>query len=86
MSVLSRFLTPEPFRQKGRTIATVATVATVEPAAFRLWHIRHPDGQVSEHSFTPPATRAEVSARYPDAEIQPMDDADDCDGSSQAFP
>jgi hypothetical protein len=43
-------------------------------APGRLWLIRHPDGSVRSHSFTPPASRAEVEAWYPGALAEPEDD------------
>lgn len=36
----------------------------------RLWYIRHADGSRASHSFTPPATRAEVCAWYPGAVVE----------------
>lgn len=38
----------------------------------RLWLIRHPDGRLVSHSFTPPATEDELRAWYPQAlKIEP---------------
>jgi hypothetical protein len=33
----------------------------------RLWLIRHADGALVSHSFTPPASREEVAGWYPEA-------------------
>lgn len=44
----------------------------------RLWLLRHADGRLISHSFTPAATEAEVSAWYPNAEIL-EDDVDEVD-------
>lgn len=35
--------------------------------AFRLWLIRHADGSLWSHSFTPPATEEEVRRLHPHA-------------------
>jgi len=44
-------------------------------ATFRAWLIRHPDGQLFSHTFTPPATLPEVRAWYPGAlGIEPQED------------
>lgn len=34
---------------------------------IRLWAIRHGDGRLVSHSFTPPATERQVRAWYPDS-------------------
>lgn len=43
------------------------------------WLIRHADGRLISHSYTPhPASREEVSAEYPDAvSIEPEDEDDE---------
>lgn len=43
----------------------------------RLWLIRHQDGRLVSHSFTPPATLAEVRAWYP--KTRAIEVEDDCD-------
>jgi len=43
------------------------TGAEPDSEPCRLWLIRHADGRYVSHSFTPPATLAEVRAWYPDA-------------------
>ena len=50
-----------------------ALVALLTPQ--RLWLIRHPDGSVVSHAFSPPATRAEVEAWYPGAKTEPESEA-----------
>jgi hypothetical protein len=41
-----------------------------------LWAIRHADGSLASHSFTPPEPLAEVRRLYPDALlIEPEDDS-----------
>ena len=40
-------------------------------APRRRWLIRHRDGSVASHSFSPPASRAEVTSWYPGAECEP---------------
>lgn len=69
---LSRFMAPRVSPGNSAPLATVATVATVASpeARYRLWLIHHRDGRLLEHSFTPPATAAEVSAWYPGAAIE----------------
>ncbi len=37
--------------------------------AHRLWLIHHADGRLISHSFTPPATEAQVRSWYPNALI-----------------
>jgi hypothetical protein len=51
------------------TVATVATVPTTGEAAGtpRAWLIRHPDGALWSHTFTPPASLSEVRALHPAA-------------------
>jgi hypothetical protein len=86
-SVLDRFLAPRAAISNSPPVATVATVATVEggargepapaplPGTRRLYLIRHADGALASHSFTPGATPAEVRAWYPDAtSIEPEDE------------
>lgn len=41
----------------------------------RLWLIHHPDTGWVSHSFTPPATEAEVRAWYPETTIEPEDES-----------
>ncbi len=41
----------------------------------RLWLIQHPDGGWVSHSFTPPASLAEVRSWYPLADIEPEEEA-----------
>ena len=38
-----------------------------DPGHRRRWLIRHADGNVESHSFTPAATRTAVGCWYPDA-------------------
>ena len=46
-----------------------------DPGTRRLYLIRHADGALASHSFTPGATPAEVRAWYPDAtSIEPEDE------------
>jgi hypothetical protein len=40
----------------------------------RLWLLRHADGRLISHSFTPPVSLAEVRAEYPGALILEDDD------------
>ncbi len=40
----------------------------------RLWLIHHPDTGWVSHSFTPPASLAEVRGWYPEATIEPEDE------------
>lgn len=50
--------------------------------ARRLWLIRHEDGRLVSHSFTPPATETEVLGWYPEAihiEHEDNDEPDLCD-------
>jgi hypothetical protein len=59
--------------------ALVAILTSAPPPADtdpprRLWFVRHPAGALYSHSFTPPASRAEVSAWYPGAYIEPEND------------
>lgn len=56
-------------RAATATPATPATHAAPDEtkATPRAWLIRHPDGQLFSHTFTPPATLAEVRALHPDA-------------------
>ena len=56
--------------------------STADAAPGRLWLIRHPDGSVRSHSFTPPATRAEVEVWYPGAVAEP--EADPHEGQTTA--
>ena len=51
------------------TVATPATVPTTGEAAGtpRAWLIRHPDGALWSHTFTPPASLSEVRALHPAA-------------------
>ncbi len=63
----------------GLVVARIATVAVANPRnekaansdtesePRRLWLIRHDDGRLVSHSFTPPATDAEVRGWYPGA-------------------
>lgn len=46
------------------------TSPPASPPAWRLWRIHHRDGTVSEHSFTPPQTLAQVRREYPDAQLE----------------
>ena len=51
---------------------------TVIARASRLWLIRHADGRLISHSFTPAASRQEVEGWYPEAlSIEPEDDCDE---------
>lgn len=85
MSFLTRFMVPAPLPTECRPPATVATVATdAPPAAFRLWHIHHPDGRLVEVSCTPPATEAELCARYPEASLEPITDHQEAAAHGQA--
>lgn len=43
------------------------------PAA-RRWLLRHPSSEVASHSFTSPATLAEVLDWYPGAEVEPAEE------------
>ena len=49
-----------------------SAAATQAPDSPRhRWLIRHPDGSVASHSFSPPARRAEVASWYPGAVFEP---------------
>ncbi len=41
--------------------------ATEVARPLRLWVIRHDDGRLVSHSFTPPASERQVRAWYPDS-------------------
>ncbi len=48
------------------------TLGLASPASpHRRWRIWHRDGSVASHSFTPPASRAEVESWYPGAALVP---------------
>lgn len=74
----------EKKREGFATVATLATLPATAPpslapsrdaATHRAWLIRHPDGQLFSHTFTPPATLPEVRAWYPGAlSIEPEED------------
>ncbi len=49
-----------------------STLGVESPGApRRRWLIWHRDGSVASHSFSPPASRAEVESWYPGAEFEP---------------
>jgi len=54
--------------------ALLELLSRPDPAPRRLWLVTHPDGRRVSHSFTPPATRAEVEAWYPGASAEPEPD------------
>lgn len=76
-SVLDQFILPK----NPEPPAAVAAVAADEGQASEpctrpepdsprwMWWIRHPDGWAS-HTFTPPATAAEIARWYPGCEIR----------------
>ena len=68
-------MTPAPFLHLATTAAdsTAALWAgvVVPDAPQHRWLIRHRDGSVASHSFSPPASRAEVQCWYPGAALEP---------------
>lgn len=90
MSVLDRFILPE----NPGTVAAVAAVAadegvSVETCAAsepgetsRLWWIQHPEpeGWLS-HSFTPPASRADLARWYPGQAVRAESEPDPVSGA-----
>jgi hypothetical protein len=54
--------------------ALVELLSSAERRTYRLFLVRHPDGTLMSHSFTPRATLAEVRGWYPDApSVEPGD-------------
>ncbi len=47
--------------------ARMQAPATEVARPLRLWVIRHDDGRLVSHSFTPPASERQVRAWYPDS-------------------
>ena len=53
---------------KPELIAALSAASDPEPEpAHRLWLILHAPGDLRSHSFSPPATAAEIRRWYPDA-------------------
>jgi hypothetical protein len=50
---------------------TAARRAGVPDAPQHRWLIRHRDGSLASHSFSPPVSRAEVQSWYPGAALEP---------------
>jgi len=52
-----------------------AREAGADPGPCWRWLLRYPDGTLDELDTIPPATAAEVLARYPSALVEPIDTA-----------
>jgi hypothetical protein len=65
-------MTPLPFIDLS--FSTDDTEASDSPR--HRWLIRHLDGSVASHSFSPPASRAEVASWYPGAVFEPEPDTE----------
>jgi hypothetical protein len=62
-------MTPAPFLDLART-ADAPPLPDPDAPQY-LWLIRLRDGSVASHSFSPPASRAEVESWYPGATLEP---------------
>ncbi|WP_295383921.1 hypothetical protein [uncultured Thiodictyon sp.] len=66
-------MTPAPCLHLATTADSTAARwagAGVPDAPQRRWLIRHRDGSVASHSFSPPASRTEVQSWYPGAALE----------------
>ena len=57
---------------KPRTLANLANLAKQAAETARLWTVIPPEGDRLTVSVNPPATLAEIRARYPGSDVRPV--------------